>query len=171
LRFSKQGGVGTMDVRNLPGPQDQEEKQQLQETEYQDLVSQVKPKPPVLRNTLRAFLVGGIICCVGQVILDIYKWQGLNETTASAATSATMVFLGALLTGLGIYDVIGKYGGAGSIVPITGFANSIVAPAMEYKREGYIFGVGSRMFNIAGPVLVYGFLVSAVIGLVYYLFR
>lgn len=143
---------------------------QLQK-EYQDLVKSVKPKPAVLKNAVLAFIVGGSICLVGQLLLWFFRKQGLSESEAGAATSTIMVFLGALLTGLGVYDVIGKYGGAGSMVPITGFANSIVAPAMEFKREGFVFGLGARLFTVAGPVLVYGFLVSAVIGLIYYLLR
>lgn len=151
------------------GNQEQQQMQQAMQQEYQELVQQVNAKPPVLRNTLRAFLVGGAICLVGQIILRIFTSQGLGKLDAGAATAATMIFLGALLTGLGIYDEIGRFGGAGSIVPITGFANSIVAPAMEFKREGYVFGVGARLFAVAGPVLVYGFLVSVVIGLIYFL--
>jgi len=137
--------------------------------EYRELIQEIKPKPPVLRNCILAFTVGGLICLVGQIFLHLYSTQGLGVKEARAATAATMIFLGALLTGLGIYDVIGKYGGAGSIVPITGFANSIVAPAMEFKREGFIFGVGARIFTTAGPVLVYGFLISVLIGIIYYL--
>lgn len=139
--------------------------------EYQDLVKSVKPKPPVLKNTVLAFIVGGSICLVGQLLIWFLRKQGLSEREAGATATTIMVFLGALLTGLGVYDVIGKYGGAGSMVPITGFANSIVAPAMEFKREGFVFGLGARLFTVAGPVLVYGFLVSAVIGLIYYLLR
>lgn len=149
----------------------QQKMQQEMQQEYKQLVKNVKPRPPVLKNTILAFLVGGAICFFGQLILWLLKKQGLGDKEAAAATAATMVFLGALLTGLGVYDVIGKYGGAGSIVPITGFANSIVAPAMEFKREGFVFGVGARLFTVAGPVLVYGFLVSAVVGLIYYLIR
>lgn len=153
------------------GNMQQQKRQQELQQEYQELVKSIKPKPAVVKNTILAFLVGGAICLLGQLVLWFLKKQGLADREAGATTSAIMVFLGALLTGLGIYDVIGKYGGAGSMVPITGFANSIVAPAMEYKREGFVFGVGSRLFTVAGPVLVYGFLVSAVIGLIYYLLR
>lgn len=147
----------------------EQQRQQEMQKEYQELVKEVKPKPRVLRNCILAFLVGGVICLIGQAVLQIYLSQGLGEREAGAATAATMVFLGAFLTGLGVYDVIGRYGGAGSIVPITGFANSIVAPAMEFKREGFVLGVGARLFTIAGPVLVYGFLISALIGIVYFL--
>lgn len=153
------------------GNMQQQKRQQELQQEYQELVKSIKPKPAVVKNTILAFLVGGSICLLGQLVLWFLKKQGLGDREAGTTTSVIMVFLGALLTGLGIYDVIGKYGGAGSMVPITGFANSIVAPAMEYKREGFVFGVGSRLFTVAGPVLVYGFLVSAVIGLIYYLLR
>ncbi len=149
----------------------EQQRQQEMQKEYHVLVEQIKPKTRVLRNCILAFLVGGFICLIGQIFLQIYLGQGMGEREAAAATATTMVFLGAFLTGLGIYDVIGKYGGAGSIVPITGFANSIVAPAMEFKREGFVFGVGARLFTIAGPVLVYGFLISALIGIIFYLIR
>lgn len=147
----------------------EQQRQQEMQKEYRELIKRIKLKPRVFRNCILAFLVGGLICLIGQIFLQIYMGQGLGEREAGAATATTMVFLGAFLTGLGVYDVIGKYGGAGAIVPITGFANSIVAPAMEFKREGFIFGVGARIFTIAGPVLVYGFLISALIGIIYFL--
>ncbi len=145
--------------------------QQLEVAEYQELINKIRPRHTFLKNAILAFLVGGTICLIGQFILQVYTAQGLEQQQAQAATSATMVFLGAFLTGIGVYDRIGKYGGAGSIVPITGFANSIVAPAMEARREGFIFGIGAKMFTIAGPVLVYGFLISALIGISYFLLR
>jgi stage V sporulation protein AC len=133
--------------------------------EYQQVVKRHSPKPKVLRNTIMAFIVGGTICALAQVFRNLFLGAGLVEQDASAAVVMIMVFLGALLTGLGVYDNIVKFGGAGAIVPITGFANSIVAPALEFKREGFVYGVGARMFTIAGPVLVYGFLTSIIIGL------
>lgn len=140
--------------------------------EYLQLVNSLKPKPPYLKNLIMAFLVGGLICLLGQFILNFYISIGLDiEKEAPSATSATLVFLGAFLTGLGVYDQIGKRAGAGSIVPITGFANSIVAPAMEFKSEGYVFGVAAKMFVVAGPVLVYGITTSALIGLIYYILK
>jgi len=145
------------------------EKQADQEA-YRWLVEQHKPKAPVKRNLLLAFLVGGTICAAGQVIMNYFQGAGLGAKEAAAATSLVMVFLGAFLTGLGVYDSIGKVGGAGSIVPITGFANSIVSSAMEFKREGYVYGLGARLFTVAGPVLVYGFIVSVLIGLVTFYF-
>jgi len=136
---------------------------------YKTLAQQFTPKPTIFKNTIRAFVVGGVICVIGQVIINLFVAGGLTSIEASTAATATMIFLGALLTGLGVYDEIGKFAGAGSIVPVTGFANSIVAPAMEFKREGYILGVGAKLFTVAGPVLVYGITTSIIVGIVYYL--
>lgn len=138
--------------------------------EYQEYVKKKIPKPPYLKNAVRAFLTGGIICLVGQIIRNMLFSFGLNENQVVTGTAIILVFIGALLTGLGVYDKIGKFGGAGAVIPITGFANSIVSTAMEYKREGYIFGVASKMFTIAGPVLVYGIGGSIVVGLLYIIF-
>lgn len=136
---------------------------------YKDYVDEISPKPKYLKNYTYAFVVGGIICMIGQFINDSYMKFGLDKVKAAGATSMTLIFLGAFLTGLGIYDLIGKRAGAGSIIPITGFANSIVSPAMEYKREGYVLGVGANLFKIAGPVLVYGIGSSVFCGLIYYI--
>lgn len=136
---------------------------------YQAQFNQVKPKPPILKNALWAFAVGGLICTLGQVIQNYFIGLGLSPKEAGGPTSAVLIFLSALFTGLGIYDELGRRAGAGSIVPITGFANSIVAPAMEYKREGYVFGVGAKMFVIAGPVIVYGLVTAFIVGLIYWL--
>lgn len=136
---------------------------------YQQLVQQYTPKPTIAKNIVMAFVVGGIICAIGQVVINFFVTVGLTRVEASTMATATMIFLGALLTGLGIYDEIGKVGGAGSIVPVTGFANSIVAPAMEFKREGYVLGVGAKLFTVAGPVLVYGITTSVVVGLIYFI--
>ena len=141
-------------------------------TLYQQMVSDAMPKKPMLPQLLKAFVVGGLICCVGQAVSDLGRTMlHLDEDALSAFTAIVMVFLGATLTGIGLYDKIGKFAGAGSIVPITGFANSIVSPAMEYKREGYIMGVGAKMFTIAGPVLVYGIGSSIVYGILYLIFH
>lgn len=137
--------------------------------QYKTLTQQLTPKPTTAKNVVRAFFVGGIICVIGQVIINLFITFGLSRTEASTAGTATMIFLGALLTGLGIYDEIGKFGGAGSIVPVTGFANSIVSPAMEFKREGFVLGVGAKLFTVAGPVLVYGIATSIVVGFIYFL--
>lgn len=124
------------------------------------------PKPTYLKNIIFAFLIGGLICTIGQVIINFAISRGLDEETASTVATVSMVFVGALLTGLGVYDEIAKLGGAGAAIPITGFANSMVSPAMEFKSEGFIFGVASKMFIIAGPVLVYGIGFSIIIGII-----
>lgn len=139
--------------------------------DFQKLVKQREPKTNLVKNCLLAFVVGGLICDVGQFFSNLLNSAGLPKDDVSTYVSIIMVFLGSFLTGLGIYDNIGKYGGAGSIVPITGFANSIVSPAMEFKREGYVLGVGAKMFIIAGPVLVYGITSSVIVGLIYYIFN
>ena len=142
----------------------------LNDKYYDAYVKKKMPKSRTLMCCVRAFLIGGAICTVGQAISTAAREiLMLSQKDAAAFTSVVMVFLGALFTGLGIYDVLGKYAGAGSIVPITGFANSVVAPAMEYKREGYILGVGAKLFTIAGPVLVYGISASVAVGIVYYI--
>ncbi len=144
-------------------------KQKQINKEYQDYVNSKSPKSNVVKNCLMAFLVGGSICTIGQLINNIGKnYYNLSKDDASTFTAIILIFLGALLTGLGVYEDIGKRAGAGSIVPITGFANSIVAPALEFKREGYVFGVGAKLFSIAGPVLVYGISSSVITGLIYY---
>jgi stage V sporulation protein AC len=137
--------------------------------QYQTKYEKVKPRPPILRNVLWAFVIGGLICTMGQAIQNYFVDWGLTKKAAVGPTSAVMIFIGAFFTGLGIYDEIGRRAGAGSIVPITGFANSIVAPAMEFKREGYVYGVGAKMFTIAGPVIVYGTATAVGIGLIYWL--
>ena len=118
----------------------------------------------------KVFAVGGLICVIGQLIsVAGEKWLGMTESSASMLTSVVLIFLGTTLTGLGIYDDIGRYAGAGSIVPITGFANSIASPAIEFKREGLVLGVGAKLFVVAGPVLVYGIVSSVVVGIIYWL--
>ncbi|KAB3532795.1 stage V sporulation protein AC [Alkaliphilus pronyensis] len=140
--------------------------------EFQKLVDSNNPKPNLLLNCFWAFSVGGLICIVGQflhnTIESVFKLSHLESTNV---TTLIMIFIGAFLTGIGVYDKIGKVAGAGSIVPITGFANSVVSPAMEFKREGFIFGVAAKMFSIAGPVLVYGITTSVIVGIVYYFIR
>lgn len=142
----------------------------LTNKEYQEYVKKKVPKPDYFKNCIRAFVVGGTICLIGQIVRNGLFRFGFDEKAVATGTSIIMVFLGSLLTGIGIYDKIGKFGGAGATIPITGFANSIVAPAMEYKREGYIFGVAAKMFTIAGPVLVYGIGSSIIVGLLYLIF-
>lgn len=145
---------------------------QPDKNEYKQYVEKMSPKPTYLKNSIMAFLVGGLICCIGQGINDFYmKIINLDKLAATSATSMTLIFIGAFLTGLGVYDLIGKRAGAGSIIPITGFANSIVSPAMEFKKEGYVTGVGANLFKIAGPVLVYGISSSIICGLLYYFIK
>lgn len=137
---------------------------------YQEYAENKVPKPTYMKNIILAFLVGGTICTIGQFIMEYLKGFGLDEKNVAAGTSILLVFLGALLTGLGVYDEIGKIGGAGAAIPITGFSNAIVSPAMEFKSEGFIFGVASKMFIIAGPVLVYGVGSSVIVGILHLLF-
>lgn len=127
-------------------------------------------RSPVLRNCIRAFWVGGVICCIGQGLNGLYQWAGLSEEHAGLCVSVTLIFLAGLLTGIGCFDKIAKYAGAGTLVPITGFANSVAAPAVDAKSEGYVTGVAAKMFTIAGPVIVYGSVSSILYGVIYYLF-
>ena len=139
--------------------------------QYSDYVDKKSPNSPILKNCIFAFLIGGLICSVGQIIFDFCKFKGLDQTSSNTVVSIMLIGLSAFLTGLNIFNKIGKIAGAGSLVPITGFANSIVSPAMEYKSEGYIMGVGAKMFTVAGPVLVYGISASVIIGIIATLFR
>ncbi len=138
---------------------------------YQEYVNQKSPNSPILKNCFNAFGVGGLICSIGQIIFSFCLYKGLDEATCGTIVSIILIAISAFLTGLNIFNKIGKFAGAGSFVPITGFANSIVAPAMEYKSEGYIMGVGAKMFTVAGPVLVYGISTSIIVGIVYFLFN
>ena len=137
--------------------------------DYDAFVKQQTPNSKIGINCLKAFCIGGIICIIGQVLLNLYQSLGLETEDASMMVSVTLVFLGALLTGLDIYPKIAKHAGAGTIVPITGFANSIAAPALEAKTEGYVLGVGAKIFTIAGPVILFGVLASVIAGLVYWI--
>ncbi len=141
----------------------------MTEKEYGKLVEEISPKSPVGRDSLSAFLVGGIICTIGQFFINFYTNLGLEKDMASAAASMTLVVISAILTGLSLYDNIAKHAGAGTLVPITGFANAIAAPAIEFKTEGFILGVGAKMFTIAGPVIVYGLAASVVYGFIYWI--
>lgn len=135
---------------------------------YKDYVDSVSPRSPMGKNLVCAFLIGGSICTIGQLILNGFIASGLDEKNAGTATSVVLVFCGALLTALSVYDNIAKHAGAGTLVPITGFANSVVSPAMEFKSEGLITGMAAKMFIIAGPVIVYGVSASVVYGLIYW---
>ena len=138
--------------------------------QYSDYVDKKTPNSPILKNCFNAFLVGGLICTIGQFIFDYCKFKGLSETACSTTVSIILIGISAILTSLNIFNKIGKFAGAGSLVPITGFANSIVAPAIEYKSEGYVMGVGAKMFTVAGPVLVFGISSAVLVGLIAKLF-
>ena len=139
--------------------------------DYQKYVDEKTPNSPIWLNILKAFIVGGIICLIGQFIADYLTSRGLDKDTVSSTTSIALIFIGIFLTSINMYNRIGKFAGAGSIVPITGFANSIASPAIEFKSEGLVLGVGAKLFQVAGPVLVYGISTSIVVGLLYYLFK
>ena len=141
----------------------------MTEKEYGKLVKDLSPKSPILKDCVMAFLIGGLICTIGQLIMNGYMALGLEKEEAGTAMSMTLVTLSALLTGFSLYDNIAKYAGAGTLVPITGFANAISSAAIEFKTEGFILGVGAKMFTIAGPVIVYGVSASVVYGLIYWI--
>ena len=135
--------------------------------EYQAFIKNKAPASPVAGDMLKAFVVGGLICCVGQGLHDAYTLlAGLDEETAASAVSITLIFLSALLTGLNVYDKLARFAGAGTLVPITGFANAVVSPALEFKSEGFVLGTAAKMFTIAGPVITFGLSASVIYGLV-----
>lgn len=134
--------------------------------EYANYIKQKMPKSPIGVNMLKAFIIGGLICCVGQGLLDAFGSLGLSEDNSATAECISMVFLGAFLTGLGLYDKLAKHGGAGTLVPITGFSNAVASPALEFRTEGLVTGTASKIFTIAGPVIVYGVGASVIYGLV-----
>ena len=142
----------------------------MTEKQYGALVARMAPKSPMWRDCLNAFWIGGRICVVGQIFTNCYGAWGLEKQDAGTAASMTLVALSALLTGLSVYDDIAKHAGAGTLVPITGFANAIAAPAVEFKTEGFVLGVGAKMFTIAGPVIVYGLAASVVYGFIFWLY-
>ena len=141
----------------------------MTEKEYGKLVKDIAPKSPILKDCVFAFVIGGAICALGQLIMNGYLAAGLDQEKAGTAMSMTLVALSALLTGLSLYDNIAKYAGAGTLVPITGFANAVAAPAVEFKTEGMILGTAAKMFTIAGPVIVYGVSASVVYGFIYWI--
>ena len=138
--------------------------------EYNDYVDKKSPNSPILKDCFNAFWVGGLICSIGQLILDFCLYKGMDNTIASTVVSISLIAISAILTALNVFNRIGKFAGAGSLVPITGFANSIVSPAIEYKSEGYVMGVGGKMFTVAGPVLVFGISASVTVGIIATLF-
>ncbi|UOO37534.1 stage V sporulation protein AC [Oscillospiraceae bacterium CM] len=143
----------------------------MSKKDYKKFVEKKSPNSPLAANMVKAFISGGLICVIGEVILNGYTSLGLTPDGAGAATSVTLVFAGALLTGLKVYDNLAKFSGAGTLVPITGFANSVAAPALEFKSEGLITGMSAKMFIIAGPVIVFGTMASVLYGLFYFLVK
>ena len=141
----------------------------MTEKEYDELVKEMMPGSPMIRDCCNAFWIGGLICLIGQFFVNRYEAMGLSKEMAGTAGSMTLVAVSALLTGLSLYDNLAKHAGAGTLVPITGFANAIAAPAVEFKTEGFILGVGAKMFTIAGPVIVYGVSASIVYGFIYWI--
>ena len=139
--------------------------------DYQDYVDKKTPNSPIFKNCFNAFWVGGLICVIGQIINFYCKSKGLDIQISGTIVSIVLIGISAFLTGLNLFNKIGKFAGAGSLIPITGFANSIVSPAMEYKSEGYVMGVGAKMFTVAGPVLVYGISSSILVGIIYFIFK
>ena len=142
----------------------------IDEKKYEQYVKQLTPTHSLPLNMAKAFLTGGLICLLGQVIINISQSLGADTSDARTWCSVLLILLSVILTGLGIYPKIGKFGGAGSLVPITGFANSVASSAIEYKAEGQVFGIGCKIFTIAGPVILYGILSSWILGVIYYLF-
>lgn len=138
------------------------------EQEFQDMVKKVSPNSNLALDCLKAFIVGGLICCFGQFITNTLANYGFSKNETGMYTSIVLIFIASLLTGLGLYAKIGKFAGAGSIVPITGFSNSVTSPALEFKKEGFILGLGAKIFIIAGPVILYGTLTSVIVGIIYY---
>ena len=136
--------------------------------EYSEMVKQASPNSPVFMDCVKAFFSGGLICVFGQLLLDFFTGRGILDKDAAMWVSITLIGISAVLTSLGIYEKLGKFCGAGTIVPITGFANSVVSPAIEFKKEGMVFGMAAKMFVVAGPVIVYGTLTSMLVGVVYY---
>ncbi len=141
----------------------------MSEKEYSDLVKKLSPPSPKLKDFIWAFCVGGLICTIGQLFYELYIFLGWGEKITKTAIPVTLIFIASLLTGLKLFDKIAKRAGAGTLVPITGFANAVVSPAIEFKAEGFVLGVGANMFKIAGPVIVYGTVASVIYGVIYYI--
>lgn len=136
--------------------------------DYQNIIDQHSPKNKVVTNSIKAFFVGGIFCSIGQLLINTYMAFGLSFYESTTLATDSLIFISAVLTAFNVYDNIGKFGGAGALVPITGFANSMVSAGMEYKKEGYVYGLGAKLFTIAGPVIVFGTIASVIIGIIYY---
>ncbi|WMJ24368.1 stage V sporulation protein AC [Paludicola sp. MB14-C6] len=144
---------------------------QVTSMEYNDIVKKASPNSKSYKNIPFAFLIGGAICVVGQLLMEIYKYLGASKDITSTLASISLVLMSAILTGINVYDDIARIAGAGTLVPITGFANAVVSPALEFKSEGYILGLGAKLFVIAGPVIVYGTLASVLYGVIVFLFK
>lgn len=140
-------------------------------TEYAKYADKRAKKSPLLKDTVKAFLVGGLICTIGQCFAELYKMIGISEEIVKTLVPSTLILITAILTGIGVFDNIAKFGGAGTLVPITGFANAMTSPALDSKSEGYVLGVGANMFKIAGPVILYGTVASVVYGVIYWISR
>lgn len=138
---------------------------------YSKMVEKATKNSPIVKDCVKAFLIGGAICTIGQGLTELYMLFDMGKTQAQTLCSVTLVFLGVLLTALHLYEKIAKHAGAGTLVPITGFANSVASPAIEFKSEGFILGVGAKMFSIAGPVIVYGTVASVIYGVIYYIYQ
>jgi stage V sporulation protein AC len=145
------------------------EKIKMTQKEYSEYVENKAKKSPIIKNIILAFISGGLICVIGQIITNICIYYKIESVDAIMISTVSLIFIGAFLTSINLYSKIGKYAGAGSVIPITGFSNSIVAPAIEYKSEGFVLGLGSNMFKVAGPVLVYGIFTSVIVGFIYWL--
>ncbi len=143
----------------------------ISKDDYSKMTDNASPNSPKLLNCIKAFLFGGVICLFGQILFTVFQNAGLNEKEVSSATSSVLIIITAILTGAGVFDKIARQAGAGTIVPITGFANSVVSPALEWKHEGFILGTAAQMFSIAGPVIVYGTASSFLYGLIIYIFK
>ena len=142
---------------------------QKAQQEYDKMVKKASPNSPIFTNCLKAFVSGGLICAGGQLLLNLFLDRNFTENEAALCVSITLIGISAVLTALGLYEKLGKFCGAGTIVPITGFANSVVSPAIEFKKEGMVFGMAAKMFLVAGPVIVYGTLTSMLVGLIYFM--
>ncbi len=143
----------------------------ISKDEYNKMTQNAAPRSPVLKNCVKAFLIGGGICCLGEALFTLYGMSDLNNDQIKALVPVTFIILTAILTGVGIFDKIARHAGAGTVVPITGFANSVVCSAMEYRNEGEVLGVGAKIFNIAGPVILYGTTAAFVYGVIYWIFE
>jgi len=144
---------------------------QASKDKYGQLVKEVSPNSPILTNCIKAFIIGGLISVLGQIVMNIITSQGVEKDIAGTYTTVILILAGVVLTGFGVYDKLGKFAGAGSIVPVTGFANAVAAPTIEFKKEGLVLGLGAKMFIVAGPVILYGLLSSVLVGVIYYFIK